>query len=77
MSTIKHQADEIESDIWHLYHLLDTSIDLLMNENNPVRLAALLWIARDRAESIGANLAALTVGLSGDQCRREVKHEHH
>lgn len=43
---------ELESDIRHLYHLLDTLCDTQFNVCDRERCDALLWIARERAQKI-------------------------
>ena len=60
--------DTINSDVHHLYELLDTAVDISCQMDgyvHPVtgernkdldRIAALLWIARDLAEQIGSNI---------------------
>lgn len=54
--------DAVQSDVHHLYHLLDVAVEKLLDmpfERDGKRdvaldqFAALLWIARDRAEFIG------------------------
>lgn len=44
--------NELESDIRHLYHLLDTLCDEQFGATDHERCDALLWIARDRAAKI-------------------------
>jgi hypothetical protein len=44
--------NDIESDIRHLYHLLDTLCDEQFGALNRDRCDALLWIAREQAEKI-------------------------
>jgi len=43
---------ELESDLRHLYHLLDTLCDEQFGAPDRERCDALLWIARDRAEKV-------------------------
>ncbi len=43
---------ELESDLRHLYHLIDVLCDEHFGANDRERCGALLWIARDRAEKI-------------------------
>lgn len=40
---------ELETDICHLSHLVDTLCDLQFEDGNPERCNALLWIVRDQA----------------------------
>lgn len=67
MSTSKITLDDLQSDTHHLYHLLDATMDLLMEmpfERDGVRdhqldrIAALAWIARDEAERIATSIDA-------------------
>ena len=54
--------DTIQSDVWHLYHLIDAAVDYMQDNLDFARnddgysphdrLAALSWIARDQAERI-------------------------
>lgn len=49
------KLEDLESDIRHLYHLLDTLCDQqfgvgAMDPDQRERCDALLWIARDRAD---------------------------
>ncbi|KQT04134.1 hypothetical protein [Rhizobium sp. Leaf386] len=55
----------VQSDVWHLYHLLDATMDLLMEmpyeregkrDVDLDRIAALAWIARDRAQHIALDI---------------------
>jgi hypothetical protein len=57
--------DTVQGDIWHLFHLLDTVVDLLLEmpyERNGKRdhgldkIASLTWIARDEAAFIGNSI---------------------
>lgn len=41
--------EDLESDLRHLYHLLDTLCDQQFGVMDRERCDALLWIARDRA----------------------------
>ncbi|TKT78399.1 hypothetical protein [Aquamicrobium sp. LC103] len=43
---------ELESDIRHLYHLLDTICDHAFGAVDRERCDALLWIARERADKV-------------------------
>lgn len=61
MTTPEYSLDDIESDLGHLYHLLDIAVETLIEvdhgespSNRPYleRLGAILWIARDRALGI-------------------------
>ncbi|EKF40162.1 hypothetical protein NA8A_22376 [Nitratireductor indicus C115] len=44
------KIDDLESDLRHLYHLLDVLCDEQFGAADRDRCNALLWIARDRAE---------------------------
>lgn len=63
----RYGADDAESDVGHLYHLLDVAFDQLLEVDfggDPARrgtldrVSALLWIARDCAERIRDDLKA-------------------
>ncbi|SHF04225.1 hypothetical protein SAMN02745157_1501 [Kaistia soli DSM 19436] len=57
--------DDISSDAGHLYHLLDTMVDMVLEEAGAggqgewPRLSALLWVARDLGEKVRDDLEAL------------------
>lgn len=66
MSAGKDILSDIESDLGHLYHLLDIAVETLIEvdhgespSNRPYleRLGAILWIARDRAQGVVGDLA--------------------
>ena len=63
-SIIDHPTDEIESDVRHLHHLLDTLVDLMDEELHLDRISALLWIARDMSETISHDIAALNSSIA-------------
>jgi hypothetical protein len=76
MNIPKITLDDLQSDAHHLYHLLDATIDLLMEmpfERHGVRdhqidrIAALAWIARDEAERIAGAIDANYRHLKGGQ----------
>ena len=55
----------VQSDVWHLYYLLDATMTLLhdmpyvRNGERDVeleRVASLAWFARDHAERLGKNI---------------------
>ncbi|MDI4665559.1 hypothetical protein K9U40_14680 [Xanthobacter autotrophicus] len=50
--------NDIHSDVWHLYQLLDILVETLIDgrtaSESMERAAALAWIARDLAEQTGA-----------------------
>lgn len=46
---VMNKIDDLESDIRHLYHLLDTLCDTQFNVSDRERCDALLWIAREQA----------------------------
>ncbi|MGB3831199.1 MAG: hypothetical protein WA975_04965 [Mesorhizobium sp.] len=57
--------DTVQGDVWHLFHLLDAIIDLLLEmdyerdgkrDHALDRIAALTWIARDEASFIGNSI---------------------
>lgn len=61
----KVDLNTVQSDVWHLYHLLDTIMDQLMEMDYERdgkrdvaldRTAALAWIARDHAQHIGLDI---------------------
>lgn len=65
MSTAKDILSDIESDLGHLYHLLDIAVETLIKvdhgespSNRPYleRLGAILWIARDRVQGVIGDL---------------------
>jgi hypothetical protein len=64
-SITDHPTDEIESDVWHLHHLLATLVDLMQEELHMDRISALLWIARDMSETIGHDMTALNSTITG------------
>lgn len=43
---------DVESDLRHLYQLIDTLCEEQFGGSNKERCDALIWIARDRAEKI-------------------------
>jgi hypothetical protein len=43
---------ELENNIRHLYHLLDTLCETQFNVSDRERCDALLWIARERANTL-------------------------
>lgn len=72
--------DTVQGDVWHLFHLLDSVIDLLLEmpyERNGERdhaldrVSALTWIARDEAAHIGNsidnNFQAIRFGHEADE----------
>lgn len=67
MSIPKITLDDLQSDTHHLYHLLDATIDLLMEmpferggtrDHQLDRIAALAWIARDEVQRIATSIDA-------------------
>ena len=73
--------DTVQSDVWHLYYLLDTVVDLLMEmeyvrdgkrDIQLDRTAALAWIARDKAHHIGRSIDENFNAIRG----REAHHDH-
>ena len=61
---IDHATDEIESDVWHLHHLLATLVDLMEDGINLERIQALTWIARDMSKTIGHDRTALNSSIA-------------
>lgn len=59
-----HPTDEIESDVWHLHHLLATLVDLMEDGINLERIQALTWIARDMSKTIGHDMTALNSSIA-------------
>jgi len=56
------RLDDIQSDVWHAYELLDTIVDTIMEmefvrdgkrDHQMDRVSALTWIARDHLQQIG------------------------
>lgn len=53
MSTPDEQAlAELEVDICHLFHLLDTLCDMQFNVHDRERCDAILWVTREHARKI-------------------------
>lgn len=59
--------DTVQSDIWHLFHLLDACVELLQGLDyvrdergycELDRISALSWIARDNAERLAKSVDA-------------------
>ncbi len=63
-SITDHPVDEIESDVWHLHHLLATLVDLTQEKLHLDRISALIWIARDMSEAIGYDMTALSSSIA-------------
>lgn len=60
---MRYDADDAENDVGHLAELLDIAVETLMaidaapaSSHDVNRLSALLWVARDRAETIRGRL---------------------
>lgn len=75
MRTSNITLDDLQSDTHHLYHLIDATIDLLMEmpferdgarDHQLDRIAALAWIARDEAKRIATSIDDNYFGLKGN-----------
>jgi hypothetical protein len=76
MSTVP-TIDDIQSDIWHLYHLLDTIVDLQLElphdgtGTSPLdRVDSLTWVARETARKLAHDTDSVSAAMAREAVRQ-------
>lgn len=66
--------DDIQSDTWHLYHLLDTIVELQIDldgteKSSRDRVESLSWIARDIARRLAGDTDVVSAASTAARAR--------